>query len=319
MKHELKMELRKLAKKNHLFNSIYEKASSIKTNILKKESDEEFLRRKFRENTGRELNLDNPQTYNEKMQWMKLYNRKPEYTQMVDKYGARQYVAEKLGEEYLIPLLGVWDSPDDIDFRALPNQLVLKCTHDCGGLVICRNKAKLNIPAAKKKLAISLRNNYFWVGREWPYKNVVPRIICEEYIEDKHGYREDEDPTPTLNAYKFLCFHGEPKVVVYTTDKPPDIRQNYFDMDFKPLDMSIGYSLADYPIEKPINFEEMKECARKLSAGIPHVRVDLYSISGRIYLSEFTFFNWGGMANYKPEEWDRIMGGWIALPGKRDP
>lgn len=178
--------------------------------------DDTYLRLAYRIRMGKKLNLDHPRTFNEKLQWLKLYDRKPEYTTMVDKYEAKQWVASRIGEEYIIPTLGIWDHFDEIDFDALPNQFVLKCTHDSGGLVICRNKATLDKEKAKKKLDHCLRNNYFWGMREWPYKNVKPRIIAEKYMEDSAGRAELLDDKSTYNGltdYKFFCINGKPRFV----------------------------------------------------------------------------------------------------------
>lgn len=274
-------------------------------------SDEKYLKILFKLRIGKELNLDTPQTFSEKLQWLKLYNRKPEHTQMVDKVEAKKYVANLIGEEYIIPTLGVYDSVDEIDFDKLPNQFVLKCTHDSGGVVICSDKNKLNIIEAKKKLSQGLRCNYYYQNREYPYKNVKPRIIAEQYMVDESGYE--------LKDYKFFCFNGEPKALFIATDRgsaTEETKFDFFDMNFKHLPFTNGHPNSTKPINKPIGFDKMKELAAKLSQGEPHLRVDFYDINGQIYFGELTFFHWSGMMPFEPEEWDYTFGEWIKLPNK---
>lgn len=271
--------------------------------------DDVYLKRKFKIIMKKELDLDNPQTFNEKLQWLKLYNRKPIYTQMVDKLGAKDYVAERIGSDYIIPTLGVWDSFDDIDFDSLPDRFVLKCTHDSGGLVICRDKAAFNKKAAKKKINKSLKKNYYYSGREWPYKDVKPRIIAEAYMED--------EKTAELRDYKFFCFNGKPKALFIATDRQTagtEVKFDFFDMDFNHLDFRQGHPNAETYPEKPINFDEMKRLAQVLSEGLPHLRVDFYEVNGRIYFGELTFSHFSGMVPFHPEEWDYTFGCWIELP-----
>lgn len=272
-------------------------------------SDKLYLRLLFKLRVGYSLNLDNPQTFSEKLQWLKLYNRKPEYTRMVDKYEVKKYVADIIGEQYIIPTLGVWERVEDIDFDSLPNQFVLKCTHDSGGLVICRDKNKLDISSAKKKLKKSLKSNYYLHGREWPYKNVKPRIIAEQYMVDESGYE--------LKDYKWFCFGGEPKTLFIASDRGiegEETKFNFYDMDFNLLPFTNGHPNSTKPIKKPLSFEKMKGLAAELSVGIPHIRVDFYDINGQIYFGELTFFHWSGMTPFVPEEWDYIFGSWINLP-----
>ena len=254
----------------------------------------------------KKLDLENPKTFNEKLQWLKLYDRKPEYTRMVDKYEAKRYVAEKIGEEYIIPTLGVWDRFEDIDFDSLPDQFVLKCTHDSGGLVIVKDKAKLDKKAAKKKIEKSLRRNYYYCGREWPYQNVKPRIIAEAFMVDESG--------TDLKDYKFFTFNGKAKMLFVATDRAVDTRFDFFDMDFRHLPILNGHENATKKIEKPKSFAQMKELAETLSAGMPQIRVDFYDVNGQIYFGEMTFFHWSGFTPFEPEEWDLTLGNWIALP-----
>lgn len=273
-------------------------------------SDDTYLSMLYRIKLGKSLNLDAPQTYNEKIQWLKLYDRRPEYTMMVDKYAVKDYVEGIIGKEHIIPTLGVWDKFDEIDFEKLPNQFVLKCTHDSGGLVIVKDKSKLDIAAARVKINHCLKHNYFWGLREWPYKDMKPRIIAEKYMEDESG---------ELRDYKFFCFSGVPKAMFIATDRsnPNDeTKFDFFDMDFNHLPFTNGHPNAKREIKKPEGFEEMKQIAAKLSKEVPHVRVDLYNINGSIYFGELTFSHWSGMVPFVPEEWDYTFGSWIKLPIK---
>ena len=271
--------------------------------------DKKYLEKVFECIMGKELDLDNPQTFNEKLQWLKLYDRKPEYTTMVDKYAVKKYVADIIGEEYIIPTLGVWNHFDEIDFDKLPNQFVLKCTHDSGGLVICKDKNKLDLKAAKQKIEKSLKQNYYWFGREWPYKDVKPRIIAEKYMIDESGYE--------LKDYKFFCFNGEPKMMFIATDRGSDTKFDFYDIDFNHLPFTNGHPNANKKIKRPKNYSKMLALAAKLSFGIPHVRVDFYNINGKIYFGELTFFHWSGLVPFEPEEWDYKLGNWLKLPEKK--
>ena len=269
---------------------------------------EEFLKRMYRIRLGRELNLENPVTYTEKLQWLKLYDHRDVYTTMVDKYTVKEYVAQRIGEEHVIPLLGVWERVEDIDFDALPDQFVLKTTHDSGGIVICKDKATLDQSAARKKLGYFLKRRYYDHNREWPYKNVTPRIIAEAYMEDsKCG---------ELRDYKFFTFGGVPKVLYIAQGRgrgEPTVA-DFYDMDFNHLPFTIDHDMAPVPPEKPEQFELMKELAAKLSQGTPQLRVDFYEVDGNVYFGEMTFFHCSGMDGFHPEEWDRTFGEWVTLP-----
>ena len=261
--------------------------------------DERYLRRIFKARTGKSLDLGDPKTFNEKLQWLKLYDRKPIYTSMVDKYEAKKYVADIIGEEYIIPTLGVWDNFDDIDFDKLPDQFVLKCTHDSGGLVICRDKNKIDKDEAKKKIEKSLERNYYLSGREWPYKNVKRRIIAEKYMVDESGYE--------LKDYKFFCFNGKVKSLFIARDRSKqgeETKFDFFDENFNHLPFTNGHPNSEQSYFKPGKFDEMKQLAEILSKEIPHVRVDFYNINGQIYFGELTFYHWSGMVPFVPEEWD---------------
>lgn len=273
--------------------------------------DREYLQRRFQAELGKSLDLDNPQTFNEKLQWLKLYNRKPEYTMMVDKYKVREYIAQTLGEEYLIPLLGVWDDPDEIDFDALPDQFVLKCNHNSGlGMCICKDKSKLDISKVRAELRKGLKENYYIRHREWPYKDVPRKIIAEKYMEDASG---------ELRDYKFYCFNGVMKFVMINSDRNTDkpTRADYFDCDFNWLDFTWGYSHAEVHPQKPEQFEKMVAIAERLSKGLPHIRVDLYDCNGKIYFGELTFFDGSGFYKIEPLEWDYKIGEMLKLPSKQ--
>jgi hypothetical protein len=263
-----------------------------------------YLRMKYRMRTGKRLHLSNPSTYSEKLQWMKVYDRKPLYTTVVDKYEVKKFVAEKLGEEYVVPLIGVWDHVDDIPFDELPNQFVLKCTHDSGGLQICKDKATFDFEAAKKKIREVLKTDYYWASREWPYKNVKPRVIAEQYLEDA--------ATGETRDYKFFTFQGEPKVMYIATGRGCGATYaDFFDMDFNHLELDIDHVNAPEAPLKPVCFEEMKKAAAVLAQGFPQVRVDFYEINGKVYFGEMTFFHCGGFINFTPDHWNKTFGDWM--------
>jgi len=250
--------------------------------------------------------LKNPKTFNEKLNWLKLHDHNALYTRLVDKYEVKEYVAPIIGEEYIIPTLGVWDHFDEIDFDALPNQFVLKCTHDSEGLVIVKDKSKLDKEAAKKKIEEALKYQFYYIGREWPYKNVKPRIIAEKYMED-HVDGE-------LRDYKFFCFDGEPKAMFIASDRSKDATKfDYYDLDFNHLTIKQHYPNAG-EVRKPVTFEKMIELSKILSKGIPHVRVDFYEVDERVYFGELTFYHFSGFMPFQPDEWDRVFGDWLKLP-----
>ena len=263
----------------------------------------------YRRDFNKKLDLVNPKTYNEKLQWLKLYDRRSVYTTMVDKYAAKEYVANIIGEEYIIPTLGVWNKPEEIEWDKLPNQFVLKCTHDSGGLVVCRDKAKLDREVAKEILRKSLKRNYYKAGREWPYKNVPRRILAEKYMEDTS--------VNDLPDYKFFCFDGDVKALFVGTERGSgDVKFDYFDAEFNHLDLVQEHPMSGKDFPKPEHFEKMKELASKLSKGYPQLRVDFYNINGYIYFGELTLFHHGGVIPFHPESWDSVFGGWIKLPPK---
>ncbi|MBQ6062288.1 MAG: glycosyl transferase [Prevotella sp.] len=268
--------------------------------------DKTFVRLIYYCRLHKRLNLKNPSTYNEKLQWLKLYDKRPEYTKLVDKYKVKDHVAHIIGKEHIIPTIGVWERAEDIDFNQLPNQFVLKTTHDSGGLYICKDKSQMNENEIRAKMAKSLKRNYFRIHREYPYKNVKRRVIAEPFMIDDSG--------KGLKDYKFFCFDGVPKMMFVATDRPIDTRFDFFDMDFNHLPIRQGHPQATKPIEKPKGFAEMKKLASILSQGFPHVRIDFYDINGQIYFGEYTFFHYSGLVPFHPEEWDTILGSWLQLP-----
>lgn len=260
---------------------------------------------------GRRLNLNSPQSYNEKIQWLKLNDRNPVYSLLVDKYEAKKLVAQKIGEKYIIPTLGVWDRFDEINFDELPEQFVLKCTHDSGGVVICTDKSKLNKDAAKRKLEKSLKRNFYWWGREWAYKNIKPRIIAEKYMVDDSGFE--------LKDYKFICFNGIPQVLLLTSGRYQGDKQiNYFDMDMNLLPVSVAAASAENAAAPPKTFEEMKKLAGIMSYGITNVRVDFYEIGGQPYFGEMTFYDGCGFDSFIPDDFDFVLGKKMILPSKTE-
>lgn len=265
--------------------------------------DKIYIEKLFKSYMGYSLNLDNSKTFNEKLQWLKLYDRKPSYTMMVDKYKVREYIAGKIGEEYLIPLLGVWDDPDDIDFDSLPNKFVLKCNHNSGlGMCICTDKNKLDVKEVKKELRKGLNQDYYLTGREWPYKNVPRKIICEEYLE--------ENPSD----YKFFCFNGKIKYILVCSDRFNGLKETFFDQDWNIAPFKRPGIDIDDSIKKPNNLEEMIELAEILSKDLPFIRVDFYDVDNKIYFGELTFYPASGFNPFEPNEWDYKLGDLIELP-----
>ena len=269
-------------------------------------NDEKYLKILYKLELGKKLNLNNPQTYNEKLQWLKLYDRKDIYTTMVDKYEVKEYAANIIGKKYIIPTLGIYNKFEEIDFSKLPNSFVIKCTHDSGGLVIVKDKSKFDIKNARKKINKCLKKNFFYSGREWPYKNVKPRIIIEKYMEDKK--------TKELRDYKFFCFNGTPKLMFLATDRQINrTKFNFYDLNFNLLPFVQGHPNDNKKIDKPQSFNEMIELSKKLSNNIPHVRVDFYEINGRVYFGELTFYHYSGLVKFEPEEWDLKLGEMIEI------
>ena len=268
--------------------------------------DKAYLRMIYRAELGKKLNLENPSSFNEKLNWKKIYDRKSIYTVMADKYLVKKYVPKKIGEECVIPLYGVWNHFQYIDFASLPDRFVLKSTHDCGGVVVCKDKKQIDLKKLEAFFEKRLKKNYFWWRREWPYKNIVPRIIAEEYVQDC-----DKEYLP---VYKFFCFHGVPKIIQsIQNDKQKDETIDYFDTEWNLLDLKQNFPNSKNPLSKPEKLEEMVEIASKLSEGHDFIRVDLYVINCEIKFSEFTFYSDAGINVFTPEYWDEKLGSWMTI------
>lgn len=285
----------------------------VKKQILKILPDKLYLKRVYSKIYGEKLDFHSPNTFDAKLQWLKIYDRNPLYTKMVDKYEVKKYVAAIIGEEYIIPTIGVWNAFAEIDFDKLPKQFVLKCTHDSGGMIICKDRSKLNILETRKKLEKCLKNNFYWQSREWPYKNVKKRIIAEKFM-------SDNESSSGLTDYKFYCFNGEPKFL-YVSQGLEDhatAHISFLNMDwtFAPYERSDFRPLTVLP-KKPETFDEMRRIAKILSADIPFVRVDLYQINGRVYFSELTFSPCGGFCPFKERQQDIDIGKYLILPASR--
>lgn len=272
--------------------------------------DRWYVMLRYRMKLHRWPDLKHPKLYTEKIQWLKLYDRKPQYTQMVDKYEAKKYIAQIAGEEYIIPTYGIWDTFDEIAFDQLPERFVLKCTHNSGGVVVCLDKKSFDFEKARQVIESCLKENYYWHSREWQYQNVKPRIIAEEYLYDA------EYPDESIMDYKFLCFDGQPKLLYYAEENTDDPYSDIYDMEFRKLDLQFPEPNSPITASKPENFEKMKALAEKLSKGFAHLRVDFYDVNGKLYVGELTFYHCAGIFEIKPEKWDRILGDWITLPEK---
>lgn len=273
--------------------------------------DKLYLKMMYTQRLGKKINLKKPKTFSEKQNWLKLYDRRPEYTMMADKYKVREYIADKIGEDYLVPLLGVWDSPDDIDFDSLPDKFVFKCNHD-NGVIICQDKSKLDIEKTKDELRFRLNRDYYKNEREWCYKNIPRKIICEKYMENNNGVMPIE--------YKLFCFNGEPKAVLICSNRfgESGVKLDTYDTNWEYLNVRWGNSDASGDVfEEPSDFSILCEISRALSTNIPFVRVDFNLWENKLYFGELTFFPVGGFAEAKPENWDEVFGAWLKLPKKR--
>lgn len=264
--------------------------------------DELYLKIVYRIRVGKKLNLDHPVTFTEKIQKMKLEDHNPLYKLIADKYAVRAYVEDKIGSEYLTALHGLYQSPQDICFEKLPDQFVLKATHDSGGLILVPDKSKIDERAIKKKLKKCLKRNFYWKGREWCYKDIKPQIVCEEFLYDP--VKKD------LYDYKIYCFHGKPRMVMIASERGKKTKFDFFDLKFQHLDLRLTGPNSSEPKEKPKNFEKMLELAEILAEGIPQVRVDFYNIEGKIYFGEMTLYDASGLDPFDPDEWDTIIGEW---------
>lgn len=270
-------------------------------------SDKTFIKIRYKKCFGKQLNLEDPQTFNEKLQWLKLYNRKDIFTKMVDKNEAKAYVSSVIGDRYIIPTIGIYNDFEEIDFNKLPNQFVIKCTHDSGGLVIVSDKNKLDIKKARKKINKSLRKNYYYSGREWPYKNIKPKIIVEKYMHD--------NLTDDLRDYKFFCFNGNCKFFKIDFNRATNHQANYYDIEGNILPFGEILCPPDFlkHLSLPTNLDKMIKLSEKLSKNIPFLRVDFYEINGYIFFGELTFYPASGFGKFIPQEWDEKLGKLITL------
>lgn len=299
----LKKTLKKLVKKYPLLKSRY---YLIKSGYYKRYGDKKIITKLFKKRLGYIPDLENPITFNEKMQWLKLYWYDSNAAKLADKYSVRKYVKEKCGDEYLNQLYGVYDDVRKIDLTQLPNQFVLKVTHGSGFNVICKNKKEVNWNEKFKLIKTWMKINYYLINREWVYKDIKPNIICERYL-------SDTDPGG-IKDYKFFCFNGVPKYIQVDSDRFIDHKRNMYDINWRRLPVDYFYSRTEELDEKPSKLEEMIEIVKKLSEGFPFVRVDLYFTQNKIYFGEMTFFPESGFGKFMPEKYDKIFGEQLILP-----
>jgi hypothetical protein len=271
--------------------------------------DTVFVAIKYRMSLKKKLNLKDPKTYNEKLQWLKIYDRQKIYTKFVDKYEVRAHIANTIGSEYLIPLIGVYDRVEDIDFELLPSSFVLKPTQTSGDVIICRDKSKLNWQKTKRELYSWMGKNYYWYDREWPYKDIKARIVCEQLIETTDG--------KTPKDYKIFCFDGIPKFAFVASDRGEATKFDYFDVNWNRMPVMQHYPNSSYDIPKPKQWDKMLSLAMVLSAKMPHVRVDFYiDANEHILFGELTFFHFSGFVEFEPDHYDQLLGDWLKLPEK---
>ncbi len=270
--------------------------------------DKTYLKFMYKIKMNEELDLDNPKTFNQKLQWLKLNDRQLIYNKFVDKYAVRKYISDIIGEEYLIPLIGVYDTFDEI----VPDKFVLKCTHDSGGIVICTNKQNFNKKEAKKKLEKCMKRNFYYIWREWPYKDLKPRIICEKYMEDKISR--------DLKDYKFMCFNGEVKCLFVCLNRGSKngLNVDFYDLEWNKMPFEKIHPQSNQIIDKPATFEKMVKLAKKLSKDIPFIRVDFYEVNGKVYFGELTLYPDAGVEAFKPYSYDELLGSWITLSQKNN-
>lgn len=283
--------------------------AAIVQNFFRWLPDKPYLQLLYRFKMGHRLNLKNPKTFTEKLQWLKLYDRNPLYTRIVDKFEVKDYIASIIGKEYLIPTLAVWDNVENIDIEALPDKFVLKTTNGGGGsgVVICKDKRSFDLELAKKRLVESIKSNIYIGFREWAYKNIKPRIIAEKYMED--------NVTGDLRDYKYYCFNGEPKALLIATERFSSNHAyfDYFDMERNHLPFTQGGNNNPCMPMLPEQFEEMRTLSQKLAAGFKHIRVDLYVVNKKVYFGELTFFDSSGFEAFNPPVWDYKFGEWLNL------
>lgn len=268
--------------------------------------DSIFVRLLWKAKTGTALNLNHPKSFNEKLQWLKLYNKRPEYTIMVDKVKVKDYVASVIGKDFVIPTLGVWDDPEKINFNKLPDKFVIKCNHNSGtGMYICTDKKQMDVKKVKEGLKKGLKENYFIYNREYPYKDVPRRIIAEQFLEPDKELKD-------LMDYKLFCFDGEVKIIEVDYNRFIHHNRNLYTPEWKRMEVEIEFpSEPGKEFQRPNGLEMAIEAAQKLSKGIPHVRVDFYIVNGHVYFGEMTFFHGSGMEKITPASFNEEMGSWI--------
>jgi len=295
--------------KKYLYKPKFLKLKLDRSNIMRMD-DKTYIELCFEENLGYKLDWNNIQTFNEKLQWLKLYNKNAFYTNMVDKYEVKKIIENKMGKEYVIPTIGVYNSWDEINFNSLPDKFVIKCTHDSGGVFICTNKEKLNKKSLRNRINKKLKRNFFYNAREWPYKNVRPRIIIEKYMIDEY--------TSELRDYKFFCFNGKVKFFKIDFNRFTNHQANYYDTDGNLLEFGEKVCPPDFnaKLNMPYNLKKMIKLAEKISHNVPFIRVDFYEINKKIFFGEFTFYPAGGFGKFIPEKWDKIIGDMLELPNK---
>lgn len=297
-------------KRNSIYSRLLEIYRSFRKYIKKiyyrALSDEKHLSIIFKNIFGRKMDIVNPLTFNEKLQWLKLYWRDPRSVICSDKLAVREYLVSLGLGHLLINIIATFNNVDDIDIDKLPNKFVLKCTHGSGCNIICKDKANLNWKESKKKLNNWMNTNYFWFSREWPYKNIIPRIVCEEYMEDSS--------VGELLDYKFFCFNGKPEMIFFCSDRSDHVKSDFYNLNWELLPFRWEYEPSGKLFPKPSTLDEMIEYAKILSKDFPVVRVDFYEVNGKVYFGELTFFHGGGFGRFYPSDIDIELGNKIKLP-----
>ncbi|MDN6291153.1 MAG: hypothetical protein L0J63_12865 [Tetragenococcus koreensis] len=296
--------IKKIFNKDELIRYLWRKIT--KKGLLNFLSDESFVRLEYKLKMKEELNLESPERYNEKLQWLKLYDHDPLYTDLVDKFEVRKHVEKLIGKDYLIPSYGVYNDYDEIDFDSLPDQFVLKPTHASGDVFLCKDKSTIDHQKLKKEIDRWLHKNYYNYHREWPYKNVKPRIVCEKFMIEQGSDR--------IKDYKFFCFNGKAEYMFVASDRGTNTKFDFYDREFNHLNLKQHYLKSDTAMPKPANYEKMLKLSEQLSVGFPHVRIDFYSINGRIYFGEFTFYHFSGFEAFVPDSFDFKLGSLLKLP-----
>jgi len=279
----------------------------LKWRIARVIPDSLFLSCKYQMNFGKKLNLVHPKLYNEKIQWLKIHDHNPLYTQIADKLEVRKIISEKAGDQYLVPLLGVYTDPKKIDISCLPNQFVIKPTHTSGDVLLCLDKEQLNWNNAQAEMQHWMQSNYYWYDREWPYKNIVPKIICEPYLVDESGYE--------LKDYKVFTFEGEPKFIQVDWGRFSQHKRNLYSLEWEYLDVQMHYPTdPTHTIPKPVYLDEMLSVSKILARGFAHLRVDFYVLQDHLYIGELTLYHGSGFKPILPQEFELEMGSWLRLP-----